>query len=163
MSPWVWIVIALVVVALLAVVAVMANRKKRERNRAQAAELREKALHESTDVQKREALARETEAKAAASRAEADRKAAEAERLEAEAHQRAQAAGQRREEHQERLRQADDLDPDVKHAAPTTAPSEGGRHAGATADETSQAGYAQDGNGAHATDDTSTSGGTHRA
>lgn len=122
-STVVWIVvIAVIVIALLAVIAMMANKKKRERDRSQAAELREQAADKATEIQRREALAKETEAKAAAARAEADRKAAEAERLEADAHDRASAAAQHREEHQEHLRRADELDPDVKHSAPTTAP-----------------------------------------
>lgn len=122
-STIVWIVvIAIAVVALLAAIAVAASRKKKERNRAHAAELREQAAEQVSDVQRREALAKETEAKAAAARAEAERKAAEAERLEAEAQDRAQAADRHRQEHQEHLRKADELDPDVKHPAPTTDP-----------------------------------------
>lgn len=161
MSPWVWIIVALVVIALVAVIAVMANRKKRERNRAQATELREKARHEATDIQRKEALARETEAKAAAARAEADRRAAEAERLEAEAQQRAHAAGQRRDEHQEQLRRADELDPDVNHPAPTTSPA-GGRHAGTSTEETTGDGYRREESGTTSTGETQ-SGGSHRA
>jgi uncharacterized protein HemX len=119
-STVVWIVAAIVVVALIAFVAKMATDKKRERDRTHAAELREQAAGEATDVQRREALAKETEAKAAATRAEADRKAAEAERLQAEAQDRLGSAAEHRHEHQEHLRRADELDPDVKHAAPTT-------------------------------------------
>lgn len=166
MSPWVWIVVAIVVVALVVVIAVMASRKKRERDRAQAVELREKALHEATDVQRREALARETEAQAAAARAEADRKAAEAERLEAEAQERAHAAEQRREEHQEQLRQADALDPDVEHPAPTTAPVDSGRHAAVTQQEhevASSDGHRTQGLETDTPEPETRAGGTHRA
>ena len=53
-------------------------------------------------------------------RAEAERKAAEAERLEVEAADRAASAARVRDEHRENVRQADELDPDVKHTAPTT-------------------------------------------
>ncbi|MFZ5847305.1 MAG: hypothetical protein ACOYX5_07995, partial [Actinomycetota bacterium] len=62
-STIVWIVvIAIAVVALLAAIAVAASRKKKERNRAHAAELREQAAEQVSDVQRREALAKETEA-----------------------------------------------------------------------------------------------------
>jgi uncharacterized protein HemX len=136
-STVVWIIIgALVVLAIIAVIAMMAKKKKQERNRVQATELREKAAEKATDVQRREALAKETEAKAAAARAEADRRAAEAQRLEAEAQQRQGVAAEHRAEHQEHLHRADELDPDVKHAAPTTAPPEQQTAAG-SADSTS--------------------------
>jgi hypothetical protein len=173
MSPWVWVVVALVVIALIVVIAVMANRKKQERNRAEAAELREKAVQDAADVQRREGLARETEAQAAAARAEADRKAAEAERLAAEAQERSHAADRRREEHQEQLRQADELDPDVRHAAPTTAAPEGGRHVALGAEGEQPAasdghhmasgdGSPADGTDTYSEDETRTPG-THRA
>jgi hypothetical protein len=121
-STVVWIIVAIAVIALIAVIAKMASNKKAERNREHAGELREQAAEKATEVQRREALAKETEAKAAAARAEADRKAAEADRLQADAQHRASTAAEHRQEHQEHLRKADELDPDVKHAAPTTAP-----------------------------------------
>ena len=61
----------------------------------------------------RYAAARETEAEAAAARAEAERRQAQADRLEAEAADRHRAATDVRDEHQGRLQQADELDPDV--------------------------------------------------
>ena len=114
MPSWlIWVIIAVVVVAIIAAVAAAANKKKQERNRAHAGELREQAAQKATTVQQREAHAKETEAQAAAARAEADRKQAEAERLEAEATERQRAAADHRQEHQEHLRRADELDPDV--------------------------------------------------
>lgn len=114
MPSWViWVIVAIVVVAVIVALVAASNKKKQERNRIRAGELREEAATQATTVQKREAHARETEAKAAAARAEADRKQAEADRLEAEAHERQQAAAGHREEHQESLRRADELDPDV--------------------------------------------------
>lgn len=133
-STIIWIVvIAIAVIALIAVVARMASKKKAERNRHQAAELREKAQAQAGDLQRKEAMAKESEAKAAAARAEADRKAAEAERLEAEAQDRMGTASEQRREHLEHLRKADELDPDVKHDAPST----DGRHPEGTTERTS--------------------------
>jgi flagellar biosynthesis/type III secretory pathway M-ring protein FliF/YscJ len=120
-STVVWIVVAVIVlIALIAVIAKMASKKKHERDRAHASQLRETAATEAGDLQRKEALAKESDAKAAGARAEAERKAAEAERLEAEARDRMGTAAEQRHEHQEHLRKADELDPDVKHPAPTT-------------------------------------------
>ena len=126
MPSWlIWVIVAIVVVAIIVALVAASNKKKQERNRVRAGELREEAATQATTVQKREAHARETEAKAAAARAEADRKQAEADRLEAEAHERQQAAAGHREEHHASLRRADELDPDVdtrsnEYAAPET-------------------------------------------
>ena len=82
MPSWViWVIVAIVVIAVIAAVVAASNKKKQERNRTRAAELREQAAAQATGVQQREAHAKETEAQAAAARAEADRKQAEAERL----------------------------------------------------------------------------------
>jgi FtsZ-interacting cell division protein ZipA len=109
----IWVIIAVVVIALIALLVTMAGRKKKERNREHAGELRQQAAARAPEVKEREARARETEAEAAAARAEADRKQAEADRLEAQAQDRHQAAGEVRDEHHEHLRKADELDPDV--------------------------------------------------
>lgn len=113
-STWVWIIVAvIVVIALIALVAGMGAKKRKEHHRERAGELREQAASQATGVQQQEAQARETEARAAQARAEADR-------LEAEAHDKESTAAEARERHNENLREADDLDPDVKHSAPTT-------------------------------------------
>ena len=114
------VVVAVVVIAIIAAVAAAANKRKKAHNRERAAEIREYATTQATKLEKHEARARETEAAAAASRAEAERKAAEAQRLEAEAAERQHVAAAHRDEHQEQLRRADELDPDVRHPAPTT-------------------------------------------
>ncbi len=113
-----WTIVVIVVIALLAIGIIAAlvksgREKKRERDRSKAAELRDEAETKATDLQQREARARETEAKAAQARAEADRKAAEAQRLEAEAHDRHGDLTEHRDRHEETLRRADELDPDV--------------------------------------------------
>src|SRR3954471_12080788 len=114
MPSWViWVIVAIIVIAVIAALVMAANKKKTERNRTRAGELRERASEQATEVQDREARARETEASAAAARAEADRKQAEADRLAAEAQARQRTAAESREQHQEHLRRADELDPDV--------------------------------------------------
>lgn len=124
-STWLWILLAVVALVVLVAVIMAGRKKKLERDRQRAHELREEAATKATDLQKREAQAREVEADAARARAEADRKAAEAERLEAEARERAGAASAARAEHDAHLREADKLDPDVDHKS---AQAEVGEH-----------------------------------
>lgn len=112
-STIVWIIVAVVVLlVVLAIAGVFGKKKKTEHDRSRAQELREQAAAQSTGVQQHEAQARETEAEAKAARAEAERRAAEAQRLEAEAADKRSTAAGYREERDERLRQADELDPD---------------------------------------------------
>src|SRR3954451_24030341 len=114
MPSWlIWVIVAVIVVALVVAIAMAANKKKQVRDREHATELRERAATQATDMQKREAHARETEAEASAARAEAERKQAEAQRLAAEAQDRKRSADQQRRQHEDHLRRADDLDPDV--------------------------------------------------
>src|SRR3954454_12588131 len=114
MPSWViWVIVAIIVIAIVVALLIAANKKKTERNRSRAGELREQASQQATEVQAREARARETEASAAAARAEADRKQAEADRLAAEAQDRQKTAAEAREQHLDHLRRADELDPDV--------------------------------------------------
>ena len=114
MPSWVvWVIVAIVVIAVIAAVVAASSKKKQERNRTRAGELREQAAAQAAGVAQREAHAKETEAHAAQARAEADRKRAEADRLEAEARDRQQTAEGYRDQHAENLRQADELDPDV--------------------------------------------------
>jgi hypothetical protein len=148
MPDWlIWVIIAIVVVAIIAALVVAANKKKKERDRSRAGEIREQASTQAATVQQREAHARETEAQAAQARAEADRKQAEADRLEAEARERADKAGAHRQEHEENLRRADELDPDVNtksddYAGPGTTRAQAGgegrthEHVGENNDQT---------------------------
>ncbi|WP_165372459.1 hypothetical protein [Nocardioides iriomotensis] len=111
------IVVAVVLLAGIVFAVRASGAKKKERDRGRAAELREQAAAQATGVQQREAHAED------ASRA-AERAREEAERLEAEAADRAAAAERERAEHQETMRAADELDPDVPSAAPTTTDTE---------------------------------------
>lgn len=148
MPSWVvWVIVAIVVIAVIAAIVAASSKKKQERNRTRAGELREQAAAQAAGLQQREAHAKETEARAAEARAEADRKQAEAERLQAEARDRKQTADGYREQHAENLRQADELDPDVDT-----------RHEGYTGPE----GLAEHERETHRSDADVTGTGTHR-
>jgi hypothetical protein len=138
MPSWlIWVIVAIIVIAVIAAVVAASNKRKREQNRTRAGELREQAAAQATGLQQREAHARETEARAAEARAEAERKQAEADRLEAEARDRHETAAGYRDQHEENLRRADELDPDVDtrsedYTAPETAGATTGTTTGAT-------------------------------
>lgn len=104
----IWIVVA---VAAIVVIAFVALTVRNSRRRAEAERLRGEIGQRTEHLEKREAVAAETEARATAAKAEAEAKAAEAARLENTARTHRQAATTSREEldaHQERV---DKLDP----------------------------------------------------
>jgi len=110
----VWIIVIVVVVLVLALVAVrMSGKKKTDRRREQASEIREEAVSDERTVRKHEAEAAEKEALARQAQAEADRKAAAADRLNLEAQERSEHATGARAEQRDRLARADEIDPDV--------------------------------------------------
>jgi hypothetical protein len=86
------------------------NKRKTEEHRARAAELRNKAAGQATGLQESELQDSEAEA-------EAERKRVEVERAEREAEQARQAQAQEQARHEDRVREADRLDPDVDHRA----------------------------------------------
>ena len=104
----VWIIVVVIVVALAVVGLVVFFGRKRKLNadRRQAVEMRQQA---ETD----ELGAREGEAKAARAEADAQQAEVDAERLRREARDRQKEARTVREGSQERVREADQLDPDV--------------------------------------------------
>ena len=115
MGNIIWIVIAVVVVA--AVIAFVVSRsgaRRVEADRAQAAEIREKAVEHDRRLREDEARATEADAKAQMARAEAQKRELEAERLAAEADSRSERADAVRRERDEQLRLADLRDPDVE-------------------------------------------------
>ncbi len=134
MPSWlIWVIVAIIVIAVIAAVIAASTKRKQEQNRTRAGELREQAAAQATGLQQREAHARETEARAAEARAEAERKQAEADRLEAEARDRHETAAGYRDQHEENLRRADELDPDVDTRSDDyTAPETAGTTDGAT-------------------------------
>ena len=85
-----------------------------EAERAQAAEIREKAVEHDRRLRESEASATEADAKAQMARAEAQKRELEAERLAAEAESRSESADAVRRERDEQLRLADLRDPDVQ-------------------------------------------------
>jgi hypothetical protein len=82
-------------------------------HREHAGELRQQAADHENEVRRHQALADETEARARQAQAEAERKEAEARRLQSEAVDRRSAADEHLDRHQETLREADRVDPDV--------------------------------------------------
>jgi flagellar biosynthesis/type III secretory pathway M-ring protein FliF/YscJ len=128
------VVVVLVVLAVVALVVKRNGERRRERDRTEAAEMRSRAAEEERVVRTHEAEAAEQEAAARQARAESDRKAAEADRLELQADERGEVASVKRDEQRDRLRAADDLDPDVTEGEPGDVEADHhGRHAGAGA------------------------------
>jgi flagellar biosynthesis/type III secretory pathway M-ring protein FliF/YscJ len=102
-----WIIIVIVVALVIVGLVVFFGRKgKLKADRRRAGAMREKA---ETD----ELGARESEAKAARAEADAQQAEVDAERLRREAREGQEEARTVREASQERVREADDLDPDV--------------------------------------------------
>jgi len=113
-STIIWIVVAvLVVLAVIAVAVRMSGSRKQDRQRSKAGDIRQQAASEESTVRQHEAEAAEQDALARQARAEADRKAAEAEKLQLGAEERGEQATAKRTEHSDRLRSADEVDPDV--------------------------------------------------
>ena len=111
----VWTVVAVVVVLLLILVLAFVARSARDRkHRAEADRIREEVREESSRVDKREAIAAETEAKARAAAAEAEAKAAEAARLADRANTHRGEAASSRERLDAELERADGMDPRLK-------------------------------------------------
>ena len=111
----VWIVVAVVVVLLLILVVAFFARSARDRKHsAEADRIRDEVQVESTRVEKREAIAGETEAKARAAAAEAEAKAAEATRLADRATTHRSEAASSREHLDAELERADGMDPRLK-------------------------------------------------
>ena len=104
----VWLIVVIVVVVIVAVAVPLARKLSNDRKRTRAEELRRHASAQSSELTESQRQAEER-------RAEADLARAEAERAE----ERAQAAqqGHQVEEatHEDTLREADRVDPDVDH------------------------------------------------
>lgn len=115
-SEIIWIiVIAVAVLALVGLIVASMRKRSLADNRAQAAALREQADTEAAELP--DARARADQAAAVAERARL-----EAERAEAEAAAVRTEADQQRAIHEDRIRAADRLDPDVDHKATDYSP-----------------------------------------
>ena len=104
------IVIAVIVLALLGLAVWMGNKKKREHRRAEAERIRQEAATHAGGLEESQVKAREAEARAEQARLQAQRAEEEA----ARAHQ---GVAQERALHEDKLREADRLDPNVNHRA----------------------------------------------
>ena len=94
------------------------KRKKHQVARERAGELRSEAANSATAKQEQEARAREAEA-------EAERVRAQADKLDARAQEERTSYDQTRATQEDRLREADRLDPDVNHRDPDYQPGAG--------------------------------------
>jgi FtsZ-interacting cell division protein ZipA len=119
-----WIVVAVVVVALIGLLLWRRTTGERQvaRQREQAQRLRSDAEAERIVVERREAEAARIDAQARLAQAEAQARAADAAQLQAQAREHAQQAAGSRSEVQERLRRADEIDPDMTGDGPGSAP-----------------------------------------
>jgi hypothetical protein len=108
----VWIVVVvIVVIALAAIIAGLAHRKRLESKRSTAQSIREETTTSGAqDIAESRVEAQEAEARAARARLEAESAEAEA----ADAHRGSQVNEAR---YEDRLREADRVDPDVDHTA----------------------------------------------
>ena len=113
------VLIAIIAVVAIVVIAgvVLAVRTRSKKRHNEAEHLREEVQQDTAKLEKRQALAAETDARARAADAEAEAKAAEAVRLRERAATHTDAVSSSRADLEERSKHADDLDPDVNTKA----------------------------------------------
>jgi FtsZ-interacting cell division protein ZipA len=109
------IVLALVIIALIGVAGYVMNKKKTEQNRARAEDLRSEASSAATELPEAQVRAREAEARA-------ERARLDAQKAEDDAAQANQALSAEQAQYEDRVREADRLDPDVDHRASDYSP-----------------------------------------
>ena len=126
MNQTLWIVLVVVVVLILLGIWLVRSRAAgaEDRRRAEAQRIREQAEADRIELQRREAEAARVDAQARLAQAEAQTRAAEAARLQSEAHARSEGLTDERAAVDERLRRADELDPDVTDVPPGAVPPE---------------------------------------
>ena len=115
-SPLIWVLVAVVVVVVLAVLVAAYVRRRRTVYRDRAEELRRHALFQSEDIPAKEADAR-------GARSAADEARHRAEELEAEARQKEAALERARARVEDTVREADRIDPQVRHKSGDYVPS----------------------------------------
>jgi hypothetical protein len=113
MSPWVWVVIIVVVLVVIGLVASRSRAKRLDDRREEAASLRGAAEEHRSTVQQHEVSASTSEAEARLARDEAEVKAAHARELEAQAARDREKRDEALATHEDHLRRADAVDPDV--------------------------------------------------
>lgn len=110
-SQIIWtIVIIVVVIAIIALIAAMMKKRTVEKHRAEADEIRTDASTHASALPDAQLRAREADA-------EAERKRVEAERAEARAAEEKQGMLREQATYEDRVREADRVDPDVDHEA----------------------------------------------
>lgn len=111
-----WIVAAIVVVAIVIAVALATRSRTRlmDSHRAEAAALRDDTAEHNRALRENEAAAAATAAQARRAQAEADLRAAEAKQLEVDVQRANESLTAAKQTHEEQLRKADALDPDVE-------------------------------------------------
>ena len=136
-----WLIIILIVAAVLIVAALVwkAMQSKRDQQaRVRADELRSQAANTAGVHEEEAARAREAQAEAERARARADR-------LAAQAREQQTAYDQSRAQHEDHIREADRLDPDVDHRSKDYAPTADTRHPGSAQAAPTTDGRATDG------------------
>lgn len=118
-STIIWIIVVVVLVLLVVgLLAWVADKKRKERARLHAEELRGEASARTGTVQDSQLRAQEAEA-------EAERKRIEAQRADAAAAQARQGAQVEQATHEDKIREADRVDPDVDHKSTDYEPRAG--------------------------------------
>lgn len=111
MPTWlIWVIVAVVVLAVVLAVVAMMSKRRAEQRRVRAEELRREASAQASGLTESEREAEEARAKAELAKAEA-RKAEERAATAEQGHQVEQAS------YEDKLREADRLDPEVNHRA----------------------------------------------
>lgn len=128
MDAWIWAVIIAVIVLIVLAGVLAGLKKKNEAKRVRAQELREDAAGHTDHLD-------QSRRDAEVARLEAEKKRTEAERAEAVAAEREKARDADRALHEEQLREADRLDPDVDHTAPDYRPETADDETLSSADE----------------------------
>ncbi|MGZ4453990.1 MAG: hypothetical protein ACXVWW_10630 [Nocardioides sp.] len=128
MSMTGWIILAVVIVVVLLLALAVWRSAERKKRSARAEALREEARTRAPEIGSTRTEAREAEVRADAARLEAERAQREAEAAQT-------ALAQQEAAHEDRLREADRLDPEVNHKArdyeptpPSTGTSSTGTH-----------------------------------
>jgi hypothetical protein len=115
-SQIIWvIVLALLVIAVIGLAGYVMNKRKLEQSRSRAVQLRDSAASEAAAIPDSQLLAREAEVRAERARLEADRAEQEAARA-------SQAVSAEQATYEDRIREADRMDPDVDDRSTDYAP-----------------------------------------
>lgn len=136
MDNWLmWLLLAVLVLAVLLAVWFFLRNQERNRARATAEELRERAAGGESYAEERESIARRAQSEAEEARLEADaarKRAARAEQEAAELDQQARGATEEAREHRDRVTdtylKADEIDPDAEATADREAEVHAERH-----------------------------------